>query len=388
MNDGLAVLVALLLLSAMLCVILTIAGRTLGRVRHATTWAIAFGLATAQWAANIAYVLAGGGTGLFMLVDGLSVVVAALLAIGFRQRSGAPERRMGVAIAGAAIIALIFVMTAIVPHVGIARAAPLLFRALVLAMAAAAVTPPGRSANPAERSMIGMLWLFVLFNIAVAAVALASGVASGRFGNLDRWMLLMGLPAAFAGTGLFAVFLLAADLAERMRLLAARDPLTGILNRRGFEEEAIRVIANAVRHRQPLSLALADLDRFKTVNDAHGHAVGDMVLRRFAADVSEAVRLGDLFARIGGEEFVLLLVNTPGEAAVAVVDRLRQEVATRSFGTEPPLTATPKLVVTVLEPGDTLESLLSRADEALYRSKLAGRDRVTFAGREVQAARG
>ena len=267
-----------------------------------------------------------------------------------------------------------------VPHVGIGRAAPLLFRAVVLAMASAAVAPAGREANPAERSMIGMLWLFALFNIAVAAVALASGAAGGRFGDLDRWMLLLGLPAVFAGTGLFAVFLLAADLAERMRLLAARDPLTGVLNRRGFEEEAARVIANAVRHHQPLSLALADIDRFKAVNDSYGHALGDMVLRRFADDLTEAVRLGDLFARIGGEEFVLLLVNTPGSVAVTVIDRLRREAATQTLCTEPPLTVTTSFGVAELGPGvTTLEALLARADEALYRSKVAGRDRVTFA---------
>ena len=336
----------------MLCGILTIAGRTLGQARHATTWAIAFGVATAQWAANIAYALMGGGALSFMLVDGLSVIVAALLAIGFRQRSGAAEQRIGLALGGGATIAIIFAATFVMPHIGIARAAPLLFRALVLAAAAAAVVPAGRKANPAERSMIGMLWLFALFNIAVAAVALASGAAGGRFGDLDRWMLLLGLPSAFAGTGLFAVFLLAADLAERMRLLAGRDPLTGILNRRGFEEEAGRVIANAVRHHQPLSLALGDLDRFKAVNDGYGHAVGDMVLQRFADNISEAIRLGDLFARIGGEEFVLLLVNTPGTAAAAVVDRLRREAATQSFGLEPPLTVTTSFGVAELTAAD------------------------------------
>ncbi|TVV73223.1 sensor domain-containing diguanylate cyclase [Sphingomonas solaris] len=386
MSEGLSVLSSLLLLSAMLSIILSIAWATLGRARHALTWAAAFGLGTLQWTANIAFMLLGGSTILFMTVNMLSIVVSALLAIGFRQRAGARTYLPWLLLGGVGTILLVFCTTYVVPEVAIAKAAPQIFRGVVLMLAAGAVMTPGRRTNAAERSAVGMLWAFALFSVIVAVVAIGWGGPASHLAGLDRWILLLGLPTAFAGTGLFAVFLIAADLAERMRLLASRDPLTGILNRRGFEEEARRVIANAVRHRQPLSLALADLDRFKAVNDMHGHAAGDALLCRFAGMIGEAVRTGDLFGRIGGEEFVLLLVNTPGEAAVAVVDRLRREVATQTLDTDPPMTVTTSFGVAELVPGEaSLDTLIARADRALYRSKLNGRDRVSFAGREPVA---
>lgn len=379
MNEGLSVLVTLTLLSGLLSTILLIVWATMGRARHALTWAVAFGVATIQWVANIADYFIGGSIALFLGVNGLAVFVAGLIALGFRQRAGRGDHWRGLLLGGLATIAVVCAATLLSPHVGITRSMPLLYRAIVLAMAAAVVVPPGQRANAAERSVVAMLWVFVLFNILVAAVALALD-GTDNLADLDRWMLLLGLPTAFTGTGLFAVLLLASDLSGKMRRLASRDPLTGVLNRRGFEEQAILLIANAVRHRQPLSLALADLDRFKAVNDRHGHAAGDMLLSRFAQQIDGAVRQGDVFARLGGEEFVLLLVNTTGEAAVAVIDRLRLEVATQTLPTTPPIVVTTSFGIAELRPGETsLDTLVARADRALYISKSNGRDRVTLA---------
>ena len=191
----------------------------------------------------------------------------------------------------------------------------------------------------------------------------------------------MTAPSAFIGTGLFAVFLLAADLAERMGKLAASDPLTGVLNRRGFEDAGMRALAVARRQGQPLTIVMADLDRFKSVNDLYGHAAGDEVLRRFVAHVAGSIRAGDLFGRLGGEEFALLLVDASPSAAMEVIDRIRialgeLEIAsgahririTASFGITGPS-----------DPNEELPAILARADSALYRSKMAGRDRVTMA---------
>ena len=365
----------------MLSTILTIAWATLGRARHARTWAVAFLIGTVQWACNLAYGLVSHDQLLFLLVNVFSVVGSALLALGFRQRAGLAEHRIGFAVGGLATIAILIASIDIVPAGWLTRSVPQIFRAIVLAAAAAIVVPAGQRPSGAERSVIVMLWLFALFGIAVATLAMASGL-TGLYADLDRWVLLLGMPAAYTGMGLFITFLLAADLAGRMRDLAARDPLTGVLNRRGFEEAANRAVANALRHRQPLSLAVADLDRFKAVNDLHGHATGDLLLRRFASAIDEAIRQGDLLGRMGGEEFVLLLVNTPADAAVAVIDRLRRDVATLTLATDPPLTVTTSFGVAQLTPADgSLDALIARADGALYRSKQGGRDRVTLAER-------
>jgi diguanylate cyclase (GGDEF)-like protein len=187
-------------------------------------------------------------------------------------------------------------------------------------------------------------------------------------------------PLAFIGVGIFAVFLVAADLAETMRQLATVDLLTGIYNRRGFEDSADRALRNAQRQRQPLSVVVADIDNFKVINDRFGHPAGDAALRHFAARLERLVRRGDLIGRIGGEEFALLLVNTRAQDAIEVVERIRRDIAAMPVDGPGRVKMTASFGVTGLRPGDTsLAALLARADRALYRSKTEGRDRVTSA---------
>ena len=152
----------------------------------------------------------------------------------------------------------------------------------------------------------------------LACVLLASGgfaIISGAGGAPD-WMQLFAamhfltLPAAYAGIGTCMVFLVATDLSEQMKQLAITDQLTGVLNRRGFQDGALRSISQARRTGAALTAVMADLDHFKRINDTYGHGVGDLALRRFAAHLSSELRQGDLVGRVGGEEFALLLVDT------------------------------------------------------------------------------
>lgn len=170
-----------------------------------------------------------------------------------------------------------------------------------------------------------------------------------------------------------------AEGSELSSLAAASrtDALTLLANRRAFEEELAREVARAVRSGAPLSVVAFDVDRFKAVNDGHGHAAGDAVLRGIAARARAAVRAGDLAARIGGEEFALLLPGAALPGAVELAERLRAAIAAAPVQAGPAaISVTVSLGCAALEPGEPPEALLARADARLYEAKGAGRDRV------------
>ena len=171
-------------------------------------------------------------------------------------------------------------------------------------------------------------------------------------------------------------------LVAELERLSTTDPLTGVLNRRSLgarlEEEARR----ADRYGRPLAVAMLDGDHFKKVNDTHGHDAGDAVLRRIASTLRQCVRETDAVARFGGEEFVVLLPETPLDDARATADRIREAIARETFpgAGGSAFSITCSLGVAAREPREPVERLLSRVDAALYRAKHGGRDRVEIAG--------
>ena len=163
-----------------------------------------------------------------------------------------------------------------------------------------------------------------------------------------------------------------------LRVMATRDPLTGISNRRHFAEMATREIELAQRHGRKLSVAMLDLDLFKGVNDTYGHACGDTVLRSVVEAMAGVLRSADTSGRMGGEEFALLLPETELKAGVAVVERIRERIAGQVFnwdGTEFKVTAS--IGISAWNPDEpTIEPTLERADKALYAAKTQGRNCV------------
>jgi diguanylate cyclase (GGDEF)-like protein len=151
-------------------------------------------------------------------------------------------------------------------------------------------------------------------------------------------------------------------LAEQLRRAATTDPLTGLVNRRAWEAEAGRVLSHALRTGEPVTIAVLDLDHFKEVNDRAGHEAGDALLRELAARWSAELREADLLGRYGGDEFVLCLPGTDASGAGEILGRLTACHAFRwSAGTA------------TAGRGDTLSTLLSRADAHLYAQKRSGR---------------
>lgn len=167
---------------------------------------------------------------------------------------------------------------------------------------------------------------------------------------------------------------------EQNRQLAIRDELTGLHNRRHVLELMQLEAQRAERSGRPLCLALLDIDHFKRVNDQHGHAQGDEVLRAFAACASVALRDTDTLGRWGGEEFIVMLPETPADAAVGVLSRVHRQIAELRFEAfDATLRVSFSAGIAVVQPGETLAAAIERADQAMYAAKQAGRDRSVLA---------
>jgi len=172
------------------------------------------------------------------------------------------------------------------------------------------------------------------------------------------------------------------SLARRLAELATVDTLTQIANRRAVEQRLSHEFQRARRYKHPLACMIIDVDHFKAVNDNYGHPVGDKVLIQVAAATRRSVRITDLVGRWGGEEFIVLAPETPANAAAIVANRIRSAILQKTTDKRdeglPAVTASVGVATTELAVGNESE-LVSRADQALYRAKREGRNRVILA---------
>ena len=167
---------------------------------------------------------------------------------------------------------------------------------------------------------------------------------------------------------------------QRLHTLSSTDPLTGLMNRREFEERFEGEMARARRYGRPISVAMIDIDYFKSFNDTYGHAAGDETLLMVAHVLRARLRTGDMVARYGGEEFVVALPETPAQQALATAELLRSAVAAtqlRVAGVRDPVGVTISVgVASWPDRGNMITRLVKTADDRLYEAKLGGRDRV------------
>jgi diguanylate cyclase (GGDEF)-like protein len=222
---------------------------------------------------------------------------------------------------------------------------------------------------------------------AVAAgltVLVAFHVAAGiSVGHLDRAILAVDfflVPGVVTMVGLVHLRAQARERAFSLELeleaQAIEDSLTGALSRRGFVRAAEAVVARSLRRSEPVGVLVVDLDHFKSVNDTHGHAVGDAVLREATRAWRTVLRESDLLGRLGGEEFAVLLPLTDLRQAREVADRLRDATSQVRIAAAPGLVVTSSVGVAALRSQESLALTLERADLALYQAKRAGRNRV------------
>ncbi len=231
----------------------------------------------------------------------------------------------------------------------------------------------GRRAAAGHMTFVGALYAVVLLTL-----------PDGAGGSAGRWLMLVGTMVV---VGVLADILQerTARLVARLEDVARSDALTGLLNRRGFEELMARELERAARVDRPVSLLVCDLDHFKAVNDSFGHRQGDRALQDFAALVARDGREGDGAARIGGEEFAVILPDTDAREAYLVAERLRRRVRAEVVQLGRPLSVSIG-VATGPQHGADADALLHSADQALYLAKRLGRDRSVSFSAEVAAA--
>ncbi len=184
---------------------------------------------------------------------------------------------------------------------------------------------------------------------------------------------------------LCAVAVQRARLLERIKEMANRDGLTGLANRRRFDERFVELTAGAVHTGRPLSLLILDIDDFKHVNDRFGHLAGDALLKVLATTIKSRIRTADLAARYGGDEIVVVLPGADMDAALSVAHAISEDLERRMADTgkilAPTAACTVSIGVAQLEPGDDPEDLIARADRALYEAKAKGKA-TTWAARK------
>lgn len=249
---------------------------------------------------------------------------------------------------------------------------------LLLAVSTAALWRVPQETVAASRRVLSTIFVGLATVMLARALWFISGTGNeqtildnGSWVNLATPMVAAALPI----TGTTAFLMLCSErLRRELERLATTDVLTGLANRRTLTEQG----EASVTARRALAVAMLDVDHFKSVNDRHGHAVGDVALKHVATQLRANSRPGDLPARQGGEEFVMLFDAPDVEAARAVAERLREAIAAMPVSVDAlTLPLTVSVGVTLLSSADkTFDELLRRADEALYRAKSNGRNRV------------
>jgi len=325
--------------------------------------------------------------------NGLFLVTIALMYCGFRRHLGRPVPCWPLAVGGVLALGGVAVFHYVLDSVPLRTVSVSIYHASVCFAIAAAIPSIG---EPRLRYPFG-------FTRGAAFLLGAAHTFRGLFyavqtwspsapGDIAAWNLAfvalgtLALPALTLG----AVMMANAQVIREAAHAADHDYLTGAWSRRAFFTVAEHAHARAQRLRTPLSLLVFDADHFKRINDTHGHATGDLVLRDMVLRAQEVIRKIDYCARLGGEEFGVLLPDAEREVALEVAARLRMALDRSLPAGAPgvPVAYTVSIGVATLAPGETLAALLARADAALYAAKAEGRNRVVGAAPPVPVEAG
>ncbi|MGN6482302.1 sensor domain-containing diguanylate cyclase [Luteibacter sp.] len=322
--------------------------------------------------------LAGMGDALATIATALSVTFAALFMLRFCKIDDyVPLLRMPVLAFAVGMPMIAFCqMTGVALLVGTAHLLlqPLLLLGALLLLVAGAIAA-ARGSRHAWFFLVGWTPLLLL-------TAACGAQLQGMFADAP-W-----LPDAAIAIGAFEAIVLSIGLSDRAltirhdrdkaRQLADADPLTGVLNRRAWTDAALATLEEGMN--RPIALLFLDLDHFKSLNDRHGHAAGDRALVAVAGALRHELRPSDLLGRYGGEEFVALLQGAERENAVQIATRLCRRVSRLDVHIGEKEALTVSIGVAIRTPADTVQSLIERADQAMYAAKLGGRNRVICSG--------
>lgn len=351
----------------------------MGRQAHAYTWGWTFVFGTLQWCGNLLQGFFLSWEAYWLTVNALSMITVSLGVKGHCQRLNFKISAAQLWVPAALAYSVIVWFTVVDVHVGIRTGTQALYTGLVIGAAAYLVLTRPEKLRPAEWGAGLSMVFFSAAQLMAATMALRAGVdGDPAFLQMYSSINYITMPGAFTAMAMFIVFVLASDLAEEMKQVAVRDQLTGLFNRRGFMELAEPAFASSQRTDRTLSVIMTDIDRFKSINDQYGHKVGDRALQHFANILLSDRRGEDIAARIGGEEFALILPGTGAEDAVRIADALCNRLADSEIAVGGDvIRMTASFGVAAISNNDAeFADMLTRADSALYRSKRAGRNRI------------
>jgi diguanylate cyclase (GGDEF)-like protein len=319
-----------------------------------------------------------------VLLDGAMVLAALLFITGLREFVGKPAGRWSLLVI---FLAVFVALHATDFWLNEAAGRHLLLNLLLGTLYALLAIEAVRSQSAPQAALRAPLQLLALLMGSLALFTLARGVSIAWLGPERLYQglfaqLYFGYAALAAVLlGLNLVWLVFARLNVQLVELASRDPLTRLLNRNGLDELVSRHFA--ARETRPVTLLQLDLDHFKRINDNHGHAAGDIVLREVAAALAASVRASDFIARTGGEEFLVGCVAADDGVAWALAERLLAAVRKldiRVPGVKLPLHCTVSIGISSrCTDKSSWERCWAEADQALYAAKAAGRDRIVAA---------
>ncbi|MEM5507793.1 GGDEF domain-containing protein [Pseudoalteromonas sp. AS84] len=379
MNPIFYILVTLFFTSIIWSVIFLMSWYTLGKKQYAMLWTIAFAFSACQWATMLAEPLFNSHTLYWMLGSSFSVGSVLLGTWGhcIRVNSGIKIRYL--IISAIVTLAAVYYFTAIYVHVGLFMSLYVYYDVILLVLNAVIIFRHKQKSLPAEIGASITYTLCGLLLFVAASIALLQGSqVNEEYIALYTLINFITVPTAHVGMAVFIIFMMASDLAEKMNHLAMSDELTGCLNRRGFYNKSQEQLKDKLNNYNYVSLIYWDIDKFKKINDEFGHAGGDLVLVEAAKIMQNCINPCDLFGRIGGEEFALLIARNDESTAKDLPEKLRSALAsypihfndkvinvTASFG-----------VINIKCNKTTIESAINEADKALYHAKNEGRNQV------------
>ena len=380
------IFVTMLLTNIMLGSIFLVSWLSISRKPYVLYWSLAFWMAVVNILLNAGRAIFSSPEIYWLIVNLTSLIVQTLSLAGFRQRVGFKPIPLWVIFYVIIIELLIIYFTLIDHHMGI-RVAIMPYSAVLMAAACIfTINRVSRKLRAAEWGIVIIYSIFAMLQFIAATAALLQGAEADQYYyRLYQQINFLAMPAAYSGLGLFAVLMLADDLAAKMRYLAYHDPLTKLFNRRGIKEEFSKLIGKNSANELPLFVVLADIDHFKEINDNYGHQVGDYALQQFSTLLTGQIRCDDIVGRLGGEEFVIILQVDDLSAAEHFTERLRECISdhlmafddysvsmTASFG-----------VIQLDEAYDDIFDAINDADELLYTAKQTGRNKVIVASSGV-----
>lgn len=383
------IIVATMFASCTLSIIFFMAWKTQGRKPYALSWSVGFLAATAQWFFNLYAHWFPSPEVHTLTVSAFALVLITLVVRGHCQRTNCRRLPKNLWPHASIIYAGLVWTTVFDPHIGISKALIPASACLALFLSALMIVTQRKVTRAAEWAAAASMVLFGLAQAVATSMALLQGAGGDAvYESIYVHYNYLMLPSGYMAMGMFVVFMLASDLSEQMKEIAIRDQLTGALNRHGLMERSAAVFSTFKKNDLPVSVIMIDIDKFKFINDEHGHSAGDAALVHFAGLLKEDRQIDDILARVGGEEFALVLSGYDLMSAMRIADDLCTRVESTPLvldGIELRMTASFG-VATLSRKDGSLTDSIDRADRALYRSKHAGRNQVDLESSQLMRA--